>query len=704
MHRFHFHNVSFPPFYLSSPHSSSSSPRKRGPRPTRAGRGSTYLVPAFAGMTTLAILLSPAHAADSDANTDTPTPELVVTATRVPTPVLDIPAGVSVIDRQTIEQRGYNTLAEALSAVPGIRVSQSGGAGGVASVFVRGTNSDQVLVLIDGMPMNDPSDPGAQFNFGVDTLGDVERIEIIRGPMAALYGSGAIGGVINLIMRTGHEQGFHVTGDLAGGYPAQVRGILNGSGIEGPLDYSLTFESQSQRGFDSTPQRMSIFTGVPQGFRDRLLTINLGYTPVDGTRVSLLLRGRSAKFGFNNLGDPTFDDANATGTDDTLLGRVGITSKLFNGTFETGVFVGRLQDDRQFRQLLNPLDVHNLASEDNRFHGYRTDIQWNNTVHLNDMFTSSVLTATDLTFGYEYIGDTANVKANSVSGGFPFAQNANASMTTNSGYAGIQTMLWQRLTLTGQVRQDVVLNDSPFTWRLGAVLDVPEVLTHFKAAYGTAFRAPTLFDRFGFDSTGFRGNPNLQPETAQGWEAGFTTDLPVFARADGISFGATYFNEQIQNLIVEQFVPIETQVNIGSAHIQGVETSLTMRLFSWMTLDATYTFTDAQDADDGERLLRRPQNTASLNATITPLPGLTIAPELLLTGAFQDFLIDNNGISTNVGTSQHGLIANLTVTYDVAPHVQLYATGRNIFNSGFEPVNGFQTPGGSFLAGVRVRL
>jgi vitamin B12 transporter len=689
-------------FYLSSPRNMSQRRRGAGPRPTRAGRGSTHWVPAFAGMTivTITMIALPAHAADPD----TPTPELVVTATRVPTPVLDIPAGVSVIDRQTIEERGYNTLAEALSAVPGIRVSQSGGAGGVASVFVRGTNSDQVLVLIDGMPINDPSDPGAQFNFGVDTLGDVERIEIVRGPMAALYGSGAIGGVINLIMRTGHEPGVHITGDLAGGYPAQVRGIVNGSGIEGPVDYSLTFESQSQRGFDSTPQRMSIFTGVPQGFRDRLLTINLGYTPVDGTRVSLLLRGRSAKFGFNNLGDPTFDDANATGTDDTLLGRVGITSKLFDGTFETGVFVGRLQDDRQFRQLLNPLDVINQASEDNRFHGYRTDIQWNNTVHLNDLFTSSVLTATDLTFGYEYIGDTANVKANSVSGGFPFAQNANASMTTNSGYAGIQTTLWQRVTLTGQVRQDVVLNDSPFTWRLGAVLDVPEVLTHFKAAYGTAFRAPTLFDRFGFDSTGFRGNPNLQPETAQGWEAGFITDLPVFGRADGIRFGATYFNEQIQNLIVEQFVPIETQVNIGSAHIQGVETSLTVRLFQWMTLDATYTFTDAQDADNGSRLLRRPQNTASLNATITPMPGLTIAPELLLTGAFQDFLIDNNGISTNVGTSQHGLIANLTVTYDVAPHVQLYATGRNIFNSRFEPVNGFQTPGASFLAGVRVRL
>ena len=651
----------------------------------------------------LIALLSPIIAVSAHADDTVIQQQLVVTATRVPTPVLDIPAGVSVIDRQTIEEHGYNTLAEALSAIPGVRVSQSGGAGGIASVFVRGTNSDQVLVLIDGMPINDASDPNAQFNFGVDTLGDVERIEVIRGPMAALYGSGAIGGVINLIMRKGTQEGVHVIGDLSGGYPAQVRGILNTSGIEGPLDYSLTFESQSQRGYDTTPQRMSIFTGTPQGYRDRVLTINLGYTPVDGTRLSLLLRGRAAKFGFDNLGFPTFDDANATGTDDTLLGRAGITSKLFGGTLQTSLFAGRLQDDRRYLQLLNPLDP-NLASQDNRYHGYRTDIQWNNTLHLNDLFTSSVLTATDLTFGYEYIGDTAKVRVNSVSGGFPFAQNADASMTTNSGYAGLQTTLLQRLTLTGQIRQDAVLNDMPFTWRLGAVLAAPEILTHFKVAYGTAFRAPTLFDRFGVDSTGFVGNPTLQPETAQGWEVGFTTDVPIFARTDGITFGATYFNEQITNLIVEQFVPIETQVNIGSAHIQGVETSLTLRPFAWMTVNASYTFTDAQNADTNERLLRRPQNAASFDASITPLPGLTIAPELLLTGAFQDFLIDNNGFSTTVGTSPHGLIANLAVTYDIAPHVQIYANGLNIFNSRFEPVNGYQVPGASFLAGVRVRL
>lgn len=634
----------------------------------------------------------------------TPTQEIVVTATRIPTPVVDIPAGVTVIDRQTIDERGYTTLTDALSAVPGVRVSQSGGPGGNASVFVRGTDSNHVLVLRDGMPLNDASDSSGAFNFGVDTLADVERIEVIRGPMAALYGSGAIGGVINLISRQGHEQGLHFTGDLAGGYPKQIQGYVNASGIAGGLDYSATFESQSERGYDTTPQRESIYTGVPDGFRAMVGTINLGYTPIDGTRFSVFLRARQALFGFNALGDPTFDDSNSTGQDDELLGRIGVASKLFNGTYETSVYLGRLQGDRQYTETLNPLDP-NQASNDSRYHSYRTDLQWNNTVHLGDLMNAPMLSATDLTFGYEHTADNINVKVISSSGGFPFNQGARAAMTDNATYAGLQSTLLQRLTLTGQVRQDWVDNNSPFTWRLGAVLNVPELDTRFKAAYGTAFRAPSLFDRFGVDSFGYIGNPNLKPESAQGWEAGFTTTLDAFARSDFVSFTATYFNEQIQNLIVAQLVPVDTAVNIGSAHIQGVETELTLHPAGWLLLDATYTFTDAQNADAGSRLLRRPQNTASFDATITPIAGLTIVPELLFTGAFQDFLVDDNGNSTGtIVASPDGLIANLTVTYDVAPHVQLYANGRNLFYSRFEPVNGYQTPGPSFLAGVRVKL
>ncbi|HVC63798.1 MAG TPA: TonB-dependent receptor [Acetobacteraceae bacterium] len=632
-------------------------------------------------------------------------PQVVVTATRVPTPDTDIPAGVTVIDRKTIETRGYNTLVDALEAVPGLRVSSSGGPGGNASVFIRGTNSDHVLVLRDGMPINDAADSSGAFNFGVDTLADVERIEIIRGPMAALYGSGAIGGVINLITRRGTRPGMHWEGDLSGGYPAQIRGSAVASGVEGPVDYALIFESQSRRGYDTTPQRESVYTGTPQGFRDRVATLNLGYTVIPGTRLSLLLRARKSIFGFNELGAPTFDDSNASGTDASLLGRIGVASSLFGGSYQTSVFLGREQDDRRYYEPLNLADP-NLATIDDRYHSYRTDLQWNNTVHLNDFFSSTALSATDLTFGYEHTTDTAHVRTNDNYAGYPYGQGANASMTDDAVYLGLQSMVWHRLTLTGQVRQDWEAPNAPTTWRVGAVFDVPEIDTHFKAAYGTAFRAPSLFDRYGVDSFGYAGNPNLKAESAQGWEAGFTTTLPAWRRPDFITFGATWFNEQVNNLIVAvDTATVNTAENVGSAHIQGVETDLTLHPAGWLAVQASWTYTDAEDADTGSALLRRPRHAASLNATISPLPRLTIAPELLFTGAFQDYLVDNNGFSTaDIVGSPHGLIANITVTYDVAPRVQLYANGTNLFGSRFEPVNGYQTPGPTFLAGVRLRL
>ncbi|MEO8714491.1 MAG: TonB-dependent receptor, partial [Acetobacteraceae bacterium] len=630
-------------------------------------------------------------------------PDVVVTATRIPTPVADIPAGVTVITRRQIEDHAYDTLAQALEDVPGVRVAQSGGPGGNASIFIRGTNSNQTLVLRDGFPINDASDPGGAFNFSVDTLADVERIEVIRGPMASLYGSGAIGGVINLITRRGTQAGPHVTADVASGYPAQVRDSEVLSGVSGKFDYAAIVQVEKLRGFDTTPQRESIFTGVPDGFADQVGTVNLGYTPLPGTRFSLLLRARRAVFGFNAFGFPTFDNANSMGHDASLLGRAGVHSLLAGGVVETDLYLGRLQDDRRFSEALNTADP-NRATNDSRFHSYRTDLQWNNTAHLGDLLAAKALSALDLTFGFERTADTAKTRINSSSGGFAFAQSTAGAQTDEAVHVGVQANLLSRLTLTGQARQDWVLNNHPATWRLGAVFDAPELRTRFKASYGTAFLAPSLFDRFGVDSTGFVGNPNLRAETAQGWEAGFTTSLSAFGRDDAISFGATYFNEQITDLIVEVFSPITTSVNIGSAHIQGAESTLSLRPARWLVVDATYTYVYPENADTGARLLRRPQSTASLDARITPLPRLTIVPELVFTGAFRDFLTDNGGFATAIGTSRQGLIANLTASYQLTPKIRLYANGTNIFASRFEPVNGFQTPGPSVIVGLRLTL
>ena len=637
-------------------------------------------------------------------------PETVVTATRVPTAVENIPAGVTVIDRATIQAHGYNTIAEALADVPGLHVSPSGGAGGQTSVFLRGTDSDHVLVLRDGMPINDAADPTSAFNFGVDTLSDVERIEVIRGPMAALYGSGAIGGVINLISRRGSQPGVHWSGDLAGGYPALLRGALTASGTQGPVDFAITAESQSQRGYDALPRREGSYSGVPQGFRDRILTLNLGYTPVEGTRLSLLLRADTSYFGFNTLGAPTFDDANSNGQATSLLGRIGGTTHLFNDQLETGLYLGQLQNDRRYLEPLAAADP-NQASSDSRYHSYRTDLQWNNTLRLDDLVAIPGLSASAMTFGYEFIGDTAKLRVNENFAGLPFAQGAAAYMSTHAAYAGLQTTLLQRLALTAQLRQDWVNDNAPTTWRLGGVYDLREIATHLKVAYGTAFRAPSLFDRYGVDSFGYTGNPNLKPEQSQGWEAGFTTDIPLRARANFATVGATYFDQRIRDLIVNipTSAATNTEINLASAHVHGVETEATLRPLSSVELHATYTFldtaSDGQPAGHGSQLLRRPQNQASADLTVRPLTGLSIVTTIIYTGSDRDFLIDDSGNSSlQPGVGQHGLVANLAVNYQLTPRVELYANGWNIFYSKFEPVNGYQIPGPTVLAGVRLRL
>lgn len=664
----------------------------------------------YRAMTALTLLstssLYPASSAKAEDLTLT-IPETVITATRVPTPLENIPAGVSVITRATIESRGYNSLTRALAEIPGLHVSPSGGQGGLSSVFVRGTNSSHVLVLRDGMPVTDASDPTGAFNFGTDTVSDIERIEVIRGPMAALYGSGAIGGVINLISRRGTEPGVHWSGDLAGGYPALIRGSVTASGVQGPVDFALTAESQSQRGYDSTPRRQSVYTGVRQGFRDRILTLNLGYTPVEGTRLSLFLRANTTYFGFNTFGFPTFDNANSIGQTASLLGRVGGTTQLFDGMLETGVFVGQLQNDRRYLEPLAAADP-NQTFFDARYHSYRTNVQWNNTLHLDDVVAVPGLSNSAMTFGYEYIGDTAKVRVNDNFGGFLFGQSAAASITSNAIYAGLQTTVLDRLALTGQVRHDRVGEDTPSTWRVGGVYDLKELATHLKLAYGTAFRAPSLFDRFGVDTTGFVGNPTLKPEQSQGWEAGFTTDIPAAGRSDFATVGATYFDQRVRNLIVGVFSPVNTEINLGSAHVHGVETEVTLRPARWLDLHAAYTLLNTnavgQPAGVGTQLLRRPQNEASFDLTIRPLDKLQIVTTVIYTGSTHDFLYDNGGNGIGFGVGQHGLIANAAVNYKLTPRFELYLNSWNILNSKFEPVNGYQTPGPTVLAGVRVGL
>jgi len=606
-----------------------------------------------------------------------------------------------VIDRKTIEARGYVTLVDALSAVPGVRVAQSGGPGSQASVFVRGTNSNHVLVLIDGVPMNDPADPGGLFNFGVDTLADVERIEIVRGPMSSVYGSSALGGVINIITRHGKGQPHgHLT--LAGGSPRA--GLAQGdvSGGFGIWDYAANIQGLSQRGFDQTPQReIPVYTGEVDGDRSKLAQVELGLTPAADTRISMLLRARDTKYGYDEASAVAVDVGNASGYDASLFGKIGVASKLFEGVWDTSAFVSRLQDDRRYTITYTPLDPDDDTG-DSRYHGRRNDAQWNNTVHLPDV---SAFNGSALTFGYEHADDQVNVKIDTDSIYGPYLSSVRAHDDSQSGYAGLQTTVSGRLALTGQVREDATtIAGEALTWRFGGVLDVPEILSHFKASYGTGFRAPALYDRYGIDSYGYVGNPTLPPEYSQGYEIGITTDFSA-GSANRFSLTSTYFYNRIHDLIEIEYAAdflSSSPVNVDRARTEGLEEMLTWHYGQWMQADIGYTYTDARDLGTQAQLLRRPYDQGFANLRITPFAGFVVAPEIIYTGNFEDYLTSDAGVpEPYTGRSPSGLIVNLSLSWQVTPAVQVFIWGKNLGNSTFEPLNGYQTPGASFMAGTR---
>lgn len=623
-------------------------------------------------------------------------PETVVTATRVATPIERLPAGVTVITRQTIEERGYRSLVDALSAVPGLRPVQLGPTGQQTSVFMRGTNSSHVLVLRDGMPINDPSAPGGLFDFGNDLLDDVERIEVVRGPMSGLYGSGAIGGVVNVITRSGRGAGRPVTalGEIAGGTQstAAASGVLAGEWRG--LDYALVASGLASQGFNIQPPRLATDIGERDGARIGTLTANLGASLGERFRVFAFGRLREHKADIDQAGQ---DDPNYTVRNRSGMWRAGIAGTVIPGRLDTTLAVGQSRDNRQFRDRPDLFPFS--GSDDSRYLGTRTVWQWDNTLRLPN---GGAVDDAAITFGLQRIEDRADVKVRFDGPFGPFAQDVDRGTRNDAGYLGAQFRLFRRLDLTGNIRHEMPRDFADTTtWRVGGVLAIPEAALSLHAAYGTSFRAPTLFDLFGVGSFGFRGNPNLRPEKGRGGEVGAAVDLAAILPHPG-RFSVTYFRHRIKDLIADDAF-FTTRINVGRAEIDGVETALDVSPADWLDLRATYTWTVAQDQDTGAQLQRRPRHQGSVGATLRANPRFSLSTDVLLFGPAADSLYRDSGAFAGRGFNQGGTLVNVSARWQVTEVIEWFALGRNITGSRYEPANAYVVPGAWALTGLRAR-
>jgi vitamin B12 transporter len=599
---------------------------------------------------------------------------LVVTATRIPTPELEVASSITVITADDIAARQIRTLPDLLQEVPGLNVVQTGGPGGQTSVFMRGTNSNHTKVLVDGIDVSDPSNPGGAFDLGQFLTQDIQRVEVLRGPQSGLYGSDAIGGVINIITKSGSGPAQFNAGIEAGSFDT-----FNQAGsVSGSLDqfhYAANIEHFHAGATPVTPLNL-LAPGeqrIPDYDDNLTASTRLGYDVTNQLDLGLVARYTDAHVritgeNFDNFPIDFPDSAQSENDTVQYYTRATAHWKALDGSFEQtlGAAYSNIKSS----------DFSPEAPRSDLF-GERVKFDWQGIIGL--------AANEKLVLGAEHQRDE-------------ITQPISASTIINSGYAELQSGFDDRLFDTVSLRYDD--NDqfgSKVTYRFAPTYLIKETGTKLKGSVGTGFKAPTLADMFqNFPEFGFFGNPNLKPESSVGWDLGFEQALAN----DTVGFGVTYFHNYIKNLIAEN-VEGTTNINIGRAVTDGVESFLSYQPTKTLTLRLDYTYLQATDEILQQELLRRPKHKGSLNAAWQATSRLSLNATVLSVSSWVD---GNRDFSIARLNAPAYTVVNVAANYDLTSRWTLTARIANLLNRHYENPDGFDQPTLGAYAGIKTRF
>jgi vitamin B12 transporter len=609
-------------------------------------------------MTRLSILLvlclSALPLANASAQDKSAAPDIVVQGTKTGTPIEQLTGAVTVIDGDTIRDMRVPTVLEVLRQVEGLDVVQSGGPGGQTSVFLRGGNSNHVLVLIDGVKVNSPT-TGA-FDMTNLTVDQIERIEVLQGAQSPLYGSEAVSGVINIITKRAEKTDQNTATIEAGAYHTW-RGALTHSGRGKVWDRALSLSGWRNQGFSKADEDLG--NTEPDGYSNTTFSMNLGRGAGAGGRADVNLRLTDATADIDDAYPaPTFQLSDSPAISRNKVAVAGLTiAAPLSARWDHRLVIGWSRD-------------HGTTSQgsfgDTDIDAQSRQVDWAHTV---GMGADNLLTV-----GYEYQNRMANI---------PGAGENN--LITNAFYVQDQFAAFDPLFITIGGRSD---DSNQFgrhnTYKAGASLNLSSWRSRVFGSYGTGFRSPTLNDLY---YPGF-SNPNLEPEDSTGSEVGVTIDLVPRI----LSVGATRFRTKYDNLIAldSAFVP----QNIAAAETSGGELSGTWTVSRQSTITGNYTVTDAVDSATGQHLLRRPHNKGNVVWTFSP-------------DATTDFRIDYRVVGSRLDTTDgvtiltlpHYALVNLSGTQRVSATAEVFVRLENAFNRDYQEVAGYGTPGRSFYTG-----
>jgi len=624
---------------------------------------------------------TPAVAQSADTN---PQDAIVVTASRSGEGVKlsQLAASATVIDADQLDQRQTRIVSDILRDVPGVAVSRIGAIGGQTQIRIRGTESNHVLVLIDGIEVADPY--YGEYDFGTLIADPEAKIEVLRGQQSSLYGSDAIGGVINYITLSGAEAPGY-TARAEGGSFGTFSGAARAAGVTGNLDYAVSGSWYHTNGYPTAEGGTRDLGSDSVG-----ASAKLNWPPADNLRLSGVLR---YSYTYADLNDsdsdptsPTFgytiDSPGVHNINEALYGLLSAELTAFDGRW-TNSLSGQFADTAR--------DGYDASGRTYGDKGQRYKGSFVSSFRFGtDAVTHRLTGAVDVE--REQFQNTAPVST--------FAFTGRRS-TDNVGLVGQYELTAGGFTGGASIRYD---DNNRFadatTWRVQAGYRLPSD-TRIHAAYGTGVKNPVYYELFGYYDGKYIGNPNLKPEKSEGWEAGIEQSF----LAGKAVIGATYFDSRLKDEIYTTYPApdfIATPGNRTTDSTQhGVEVSASLRPIPQIQIDAAYTWLDAKE--DGVKETRRPDSVASFNATVFSTDRrfsgtLTVR----YNGRMTDLAYtDPSYVPVTVSLREYALV-NLNANYKISNRVSVFGRVENLFDERYEEVFSFAAAGRGAYGGVRV--
>lgn len=612
--------------------------------------------------------------------------EVVVTATRLETQAFKIGQSVVAISAEELRNRGFSTVAEVLPHLSLGFLTRNGGPGTSASFMIRGSNSEHTLVLIDGVEINDPLSPSRSCDLSHLFLADVERIEIVEGPQSPLFGSDAMGGVINIILKKKTLEKISLSSELGSFQTANLNFSL--AGEKDKFNYHLVASGFKTQGISSASV---LYPGNQEkdGYFNATFTGIINYQIKPKTEIDCLFRYVNCRTELDNFGGPYGDDPNNYQRWQNSLFKLNFHTFHFNQLWEQKVYLALVT---HYRQNNNDEDSFHLGEKERgKFESTFLKLDWQNNLYFHPEHILTLGLEAERESGEStYFWSTLWGEETSI---FPKKESFTVSF-----YLQDHFNLTRSLFTTAGLRLDHhSRSGSALTYRLAQSFWWEKTSTKLRASLATGFKNPSLYQLYAPPTLwGPIGNRELKAEKSLAWDMGLEQSFPGFLKILSLS----YFHHSFRDLI--QFNYSQGYINIGRAKVSGWRWQSELSPASFLNFNFVLNWLEALDLTSKEKLLRRPDFQGKVDILLSPTPKWKWLTSIWKVGTRED-LDYSHWPAIRVKLPAFYLV-NANFIYQPRNSLSFHLRLENITNTRYELVKGYGTLGFGLYAGFSLTL